>query len=300
MEPCGPKPAGSTRIVLIGSSGSEGLYVKYGETFAERTARDLTRILRRPVEIQNLGRTACLPICVSQEIDEALALTPDILIWATDPWDIEHLDPAQMPNRYILTEPHPAVAAREAKSSLLAKVSASVSQSYSMVAAEHFLFQNTSTYARMYLHYGDHADYLRTGFSIAWEKRFDAFEILLAEMAHKADASNVPFVLVEIPSLAQAALASENSLPAGVDPHAFSARLKQISSRQGIQFVDGLEAFRGGPEVSTLYYLADGHINQEGHLLISHALVEQLTKEDSAALLGRNAPQGQTASGQGQ
>ena len=297
-ESCGPKPIGSERIALIGSSESEGLYVAYDETFATRTAGALTRILGRPVEVQNLARTPCSLICVSHQVDEALALKPDLLLLAIDPYDVEYLDPAQMSNRYSPSIPREGPPASSGNSNPLARISLLAKNSSSMVAGEHFLFQNASTYARIYLHYGDHADYLRTGFSPAWDRRFDALEVLLAEMARKADTAKVPFVLIEIPSVAQASLSAEKTLPAGVDPYGFNERLKQIASRRGIEFIDGLEALKGGPEVNKLFYVTDGHINAEGHALIARALVEQLTKGEGGGLLGRNEAYRETASEQ--
>src|SRR5271155_50759 len=195
-ESCGPKPPGTIRVVLVGSSGSEGLYVEYQHTIAARTASDLTRILGRPVEVQNLGRASCFPLCVFHEINQALALKPDLLVMTIDPFDIEYVDPALVSNRNMPVQPQQASATVTQKSNLMARAHAFVKNSFSMIAAEHFAFQNTSTYARIYLHYGDHADYLRTGFSPAWDRRFDAFEILLAEMADKAKTANVPFVLI--------------------------------------------------------------------------------------------------------
>jgi hypothetical protein len=216
-----------------------------------------------------------------------------------DPFDIEHVDPAQVSNRHMPVQPQQAPAAVAQKSSLMARVHSSVKNSVSMVAVEHFAFQNTSTYARIYLHYGDHADYLRTGFSPAWEKRFDAFEILLAEIADKSKTANVPFVLTATPSLTEASLSREKSLPAGVDPYAFNARLKQISLRHGVQFIDTLDAFKRGPGANELFYVSEGHMNGEGQGLVSRTLVEQLTKDQSALLSGRNETRVQTAGEQG-
>jgi len=298
-ESCGPKPPGTTRIVLMGSSGSEGLYVEYQQTIAARTASELTRILGRPVEVQNLGRASCFPVCVFREIDQALALKPDILIMTIDPFDIEHVDAAQVSSRHMPVQPQQAPAAVAQKSSLMARVHSSIKSSVSMIAVEHFAFQNTSTYSRLYLHYGDHADYLRTGFSPAWEKRFDDFEIVLAEMADKSKTANVPFVLVATPSLTEASLSKEKSPPAGVDPYAFNARLQQISSRHGVQFVDTLGAFKSGPGANELFYVSEGHMNGEGQGLVSRALVEQLTKEQSPLLSGRNLTKMQIAVEQG-
>src|SRR5271165_2326722 len=42
---CGPKPPGAIRIALIGSSTSLGLEIPFEQTFAERAARELSRLM---------------------------------------------------------------------------------------------------------------------------------------------------------------------------------------------------------------------------------------------------------------
>jgi hypothetical protein len=166
-----------------------------------------------------------------------------------------------------------------------------------MIAAEHYLFQNTSTYCRIYLHErinlhkGDNADYLRRPFSSEWEKRLDAFDVLLTEMARKSSAAHVPLVLMEVPGLPQVALAKENNLPAGVDPNAFNDRLKKASLQQGVQFIDGLDAFKDAPEPTKLFYVIDEHLNGEGSAFVSEELVKQLIEEQHSALLSGNERQ---------
>jgi len=273
------------------------LYVPYDQTFAARTASALTKILGHPVEIQNMGRAGCGPVCVYPQTDEALALNPDILVFAMGPYDIRHLDIAQMRNNVVPTAQRVTAGASANAFDPLMRVKAFINRSASMIAAEHFVFQNTSTYCRIYLHYGDNADYLRRPFSPLWEERLAAFEILVGEMAQKSRAAHVPFVLIELPSLPQVAVARENNLPAGVDPNAFNERLRQISLRQGVQFVDGSEAFKHAPELNKLFYLTDGHLNGEGNAFVSEGVVEQLIKEQHSALLGGNETQQRTASG---
>jgi hypothetical protein len=285
------------RIALLGSSASEGLYVAYDQTFAARTAKDLTRILGRPVEIQNLGRMGCNPVCVYHQTGEALALKPDILILGIDAYDIRHLDLAQMPFRDMEVLPRQAADPTGDVSDPLMSLKAFINRSVSMLAAEHFVFQNTSTYCRIYLHYGDNADYLRKPFSPLWEKRLAAFEILLTDMARTSSAAHVPMVLIGLPGLPQAALAKENQLPAGIDPNALNERLKQMSLRLGVQFVDGSETLRNAPELNKLFYVTDGHLNGDGSAFVSQGLVEQLIKEQYSALIGSDEKQQQTVSG---
>ncbi|MFY9853400.1 MAG: hypothetical protein WAK26_05930 [Terracidiphilus sp.] len=296
-ESCGPKPLGTTRISLLGASAAEGYLVAYDEAFAARAARQLTLELGRPVEIQNLGREECYPICVFHRIDEALALNPDLLIVAVSPTDLERMDPSEVPNRY---KPMP-LALNQAQlrhkmdpHSAFNAVQDLVAHSHVGIAALHFLFQNPSTYVRMFLFSSERAAYLRTSLSPAWDKRLDAYDILLDEMAQKARDANVPMVLLELPSFAQVSLVSMSNVPPGLDPYAFNERLRRIAAGHGIQFIDGLDSFRHGPAANQLFYVVDGHMNGAGSALLSNFLVEQLMKEHRIAMLGQNEAQWRT------
>jgi hypothetical protein len=287
-ESCGPKPPGTTRIALLGASVSEGLYIPYDQTFAEKTARGLTQILARPVEVQNLGRVNASPISVFHQVREALALKPDLLMMVVDPYDIEHLDPGQMPDRYKpISALHGASdTPLQLSRSPLKGLENQVKESSTATAGAHLLFQNSVTYIRIYLHYGDHADYLRQPLSPLWEKRLEALDVLIAEMASKSNAQHVPFVLIEVPSFAQAALLKMQTLPAGVDPFLLSTPLQQTASRHGVQFINTLNAFRRGPDPNEMFYVVDTHLNAEGQGLVSRVLVEELIKEQRSALMG--------------
>src|ERR1035441_8543394 len=148
---------------------------------------------------------------------------------------------------------------------------------------------------RLYLLSGEHAGYLRPTLSPVWDGRMKACDIVFAKVAEKAHKANVPVALVEVPSLGQATLVSLNSIPSGLDPYAFNERLRQISERHGIQFIDVLDAFRHGPEANKLFYVVDGHLNGAGSALVSNALAQQLIKDQRAALLGQSVAQQRVA-----
>lgn len=294
-EPCGPKPPGTTRIALLGSSTGVGSYVPYNEAFAPRTAATLTQILGRPVEVQNLSRVACYPLCSFRLVDEALSLKPDVLVMITDPFDIEHLNPAEMDRRFqpmgaeaVMAEVRNGDAGAASKRDLVKRLKEFMNGTRMGFAAQHYMFQNTSLYARIYLHYGDRADYLRVPFAPAWEKRFEAFDVLVDEMAQKARDAHVPFVLLEQPSLGQAAVLKMQTIPQGIDPRAFNQRLRQIAERHGVQFADPLDLFNQQTSISGLYYIVDTHPNSAGHALLAQALVRQLLKDDRSVMTGND------------
>jgi len=274
-ETCLRKPDNSIRIALLGSSASKGEYVDYDRTFAARTAAELTGKCHRPVEVQNLGRRACSPACTFHRIDKALALHPDILVMSISAYDLEIMQPAQVADRY-----RPVAATQTSQpgdnSGLVRRLQKMIKSSSSVVASEHFLFQDPATYLKMYLVYGDNADYLRQPLSAKWQQRLDDFSLILGEMAAKAHAANVPFYLVEVPSLAQASLLSLQIPPASVDAREFNRKLAQISEMHGVRFVDVLDNFQKTPGANTFYYMVDGHLDADGEALISRPLVDNL------------------------
>jgi len=291
-ESCGPKPPGAVRIALLGSSLSFGSNVKYDETFAQRTAHELAPALGRPVEVQNLARPNTSVIVTFHQIDEALALKPDLLLMAISPYDIERIDPDDLQNRWRPITARQLSTATHNRLGALKRANGIVNQSHLAIAAEHFYYQDTANFARMYLHYGDRADYLRQPFTPRWENRFDTLEVLLSEIETKCAAASIPLVLIEVPTLAQAALLKMSDLPAGVDPYALNRRLENIALRHGIQFIDTLDAFKRVPNISQVFYVVDGHINAEGHELVADIIVKQLIRDQRSALFLNKTVQG--------
>jgi hypothetical protein len=290
-ESCGPKPTGTTRIALIGSSTARGDSVVYDETFATRAATDLTRMCGHPVQVQNLGRGHCYLGCEFHRVDEALALKPDLVVMPVSPPELEQLDPSGIPDVDKPIAPNQASTVAPEDLGLLKRAHTFVNNSRAVTVVEHYLFQDPSTYLRIYLVYGDKADFLRSPLSPAWEERLQHFDLVLGEMAERTHAAHVPFVLIEMPSVAQASLLVLKDPPPKVDPYLLNQRLEQISSRHGIQFVNVLDRFRRTPGSNKFFFMVDGHMNGEGQALVSGAFVDQLTQGPNSALSGCSEPQ---------
>jgi hypothetical protein len=224
-------------------------------------------------------------------MDEAMQLRPDLLVLALSPVDIQHLDPAEMQDRDKPMAPLGNPDMAPVKISALKKVQVFLSQSYAVTAIQYFLYQNASTFIRLYLHGGDSTAYIRTPLSPAWMKRFDAFDLLLGEMTQRARTAQVPLVVMEMPSLAQGSLLSMDKQPQGVDAGVFDAELKRIAASHGVQFIDVLDAFQHGPKANRLFYVINGHVNGAGSALASDALVEQLEQQQSPTLAGHSQTQ---------
>jgi hypothetical protein len=281
-QSCAPKAVGTIRIALLGSSNSEGLFVAADKTFAERTASELTNLCRRPVEVQNMGRETCGPVCSFHRIDEALALQPDVVVLAISPHDIDDLDAEQVSRRYVPIGPAPSDA--QQRTGIYYKLKSFVVNSRAATMVQHLLFEDPNTYLRLYLPYPSHSGYLTSHLSTAWEAHLQALDTILGEEAQKLHAANVPFVFVEIPNLAQASILSTRFPPAGIDAYAFNQRLAEISASHGIQFVNVLDAFKQTPNSNTFFYVVDGHLSGEGQVLVSGPLVHQLTQGTIPAL----------------
>jgi hypothetical protein len=274
--PCGPKPAGTVRLAILGSSIAEGYALPSNEIFASLLSNNLAAAWRRPVEYQDLGADGCPPIYTYRHIDEALRLKPDAIILPINPWDIEQdVDPRLLAVRSqrvaINRAPAPVIHLNP-----LQKVELWIHGSRTMLVAQHFMLQNRDQYLKMYLLAGgDHTQFVRYPFSRAWKKRFETTDLLLGEMARKIRAAGIRFVVVAVPERAQMLMLGAHDLPPGVDPTAFQRRVAEIAAKHGIEFVDAAQEFKT-VDVSQLFYVVDGHPTPVAHRLLAQAIAAKL------------------------
>ena len=225
-EPCGPKPAGGARIAVLGSSISQGYLVPYEQTFAARDATLLTQSCRRPVEFQNLASIGYIWNRLVDRVDDAIALHPDAAVIVVAPFDLQQ------------TVVPPGEDQKGEDPGALKRLDGLIINSRAVVVAQHFLFSQPDMFVKLYLNYGDRADFLRPPFKPAWQDRLKRFDQLMAEIADKFHAAGIPLVLAYVPERAQAALLSAHQSPPGVDPYAFPRQIGDIARAHGIRFVD--------------------------------------------------------------
>ena len=172
-ESCGPKPANAIRVAVVGSSIAQGYLVPYADTFATRAANLLTQSCHKPVEFQNLAGIGYIWDKVYDRLDEALALKPDAVVMATIPFDLQQTEdapPIAAPAADAKAQPVD-VAHPHGGFDFRYWLQLVLSNSRAVVAAQHIMFQNPELYLRLYLHYGDKADFLRPPFTPAWRQR---------------------------------------------------------------------------------------------------------------------------------
>lgn len=288
---CQPVQPGTLRIAVLGSSVSQGLNVRYEDTYFAISAGELRQACQRPIDVQNLGKPATSPIFAYQHVDEALKLKPDVVLFLLAPFDLEQqIDPEALANRNSPDHPltHNAVVV---PLSPMRRLQSLVMSSRAVLVAEHFLLQNRETFLRIYLNYKDKADFLRQPFTPAWQKRFADMDLIIGDMATKIAAAGVPFIVIPVPSRAEAALLSSKQWPPGVDPTAFGRTLEKIATDHGASYVDLMRPFAEHPNSQELFLVVDGHVAASGQRVIAENLTKKLL-DGSVPAMARCSPTG--------
>ena len=272
---CGPKRPGTLRLALLGSSISMGLNIPFDKTFGEQAVQDLSRATGRNVEFENLGMELLSPLQCYRRLEEAIGLKPDAVVFAISPFDLEQdMDPQQVADRNDaeLTFAMPTL---ETHHSVISWLQTKVRDSRALMIAEHFLFSNTATYVRVYLRYGDKADYLRKPLSSRWRRRLSDFNLILTDMAARLRPLNIPLLVMVIPSQAQAAVLQSKQLPGNIEAGQIDRIIQDQTRSAGGYYVDVLSQFAKTPQSDRMFYPVDGHINIEGQAPVARALVQE-------------------------
>jgi hypothetical protein len=261
-ESCAPRPAGSLRVVVVGSSTSRGALVNYPDSFAARASAALSRQCGGLVDFQNLGTEPSDVDRIDLRMHEALALQPAAIGMTIGSYDVFHLKDALHGAGENLRPPRFNVKD-------VAKV---LRKSRLFEMMQYYLYLDPAFQVRAFLLNGEPADYLRTPLSPVWQQAVDNFGELLGRMT--AQTGSVPVELFFSPERAQAALAGPVPDPPGVDPFALGTALGKVAAQHGVQFVDATRAFGSAPDFRSLFYLTDGHPREGGHRVLA-TLVEQ-------------------------
>lgn len=140
--------------------------------------------------------------------------------------------------------------------------------------AQHYLFENPATYVPLILRSGDNTDFLRPPFTPAWQARLRILDGLLDQLADRARAAGVPFMLAYVPNQVQAILGAASSLPTGIDTRALPAAIAAIAHAHGVDFTDTSPALSAVPKPGLLYYPVDGHPSGKGQPLIALSIAQ--------------------------
>ena len=270
-ESCAPRPAGSLRVAVVGSSTARGALVNYPDSFAARASATLSKACGGLVDFQNLGTEPSDDDRIDLRIPEAVALNPAAIVLPMGPFDLIHLkDPPPVPGE---ERPEPRFGLRAAVNLLR--------ESRLFLLMQNYLYRDPAFQVRAFLLNADAADYVRKPLTPTWQKRIADYGELLGRIT--AQARSIPVLLVYMPERAQAALAGPVAPPPGVDPPAVGKALRQEAARHGVQFFDATQAFGAAPDFQQLFYLTDGHPQAGGHAALAGVVEQALLSEPAFA-----------------
>jgi hypothetical protein len=296
-----PKPPGVYRIVLIGSSFTQGLFVPREKTFAALLPEELSMETGRKVEVYNEatgGRFRGGPFPTrnsAQHFDEVLAAQPDLVLWVITPDDV--LNAGSKENRDLhdrgALQQDPLSATSSARSrSFWNKFTASIAEgtfgerlrarweeTRSSIVLKHLLIASESQdeYILSYLRNGDNANSLKTEPDAKWQMQLQYFDAELAEITRLAKNAALPLVAIFVPNRPQAAMISKGNWPAGYDPFKLENEVRDSVVSHGGHFIDILPDYRGVPSPEQNYFPVDGHPDADGQAIIFRFLAKELT-----------------------
>jgi hypothetical protein len=268
---CGPKPAGTLRVVVMGTSLSLGLGVSNEETFASRLQQSLSGACRRPIEVENIGALTRFS-GLDYFATDALALSPEVIVLAVLPYDLEQ--------QAVTTHQ------RERKSqSWYARLSSGwrdltleMRDIRLVFAAEHLMLLDKQILYKTYLNGAGSRELMSVPPLPSGERKYAALDRMIARLAANLKGSGVPLVVMAVPNRVAAALVSDHSTLPGNDPRQFGRIVSEIAVRNGALALDATEYFARVPNAEQLYYPVDNHPTGAGHGVIAQALSNYLTE----------------------
>ena len=267
--PCGPKAPGTLRVVLMGTSVTMGLYVPEDQTLAARIEKTLGGVCRRRLEVENLG--AIVDMASQPEVvDEAIGLSPDVVVLTVSPYDVEESPPANE------SKPQPLTISAKSKD-YWRRLKLRIRNSSFVLAAVHFSLLNEQILYHVFLGNGASRDLMSSPPTPGGDRMYSDFSAILGRMMPKLRSAGIPVVVVAVPNRAAAAMVSNHSRVEGIDPWLFGRRISEIARQQGALPVDVTSRFATSPHAERLFYAVDNHPKGAAHALIADALLEHLT-----------------------
>jgi hypothetical protein len=281
---CGPKPAGTYRIVLIGSSVPLGQRVQRDDSFAALLPEELTHLTGHPVELYNEAMGFSFSHSTTLRFKEVLAAQPDLVLWVVTPLDVSRgteVVPERNPDSEVrlnfVTRNWRRVKAAFASNSIETGAAELFSDTKTAYMLQHYLYESQSEALDSFLRGPDvEAGYLRVEPSAAWQGFLSQFQSDAQDIGRQAKAAGIPVAVTLVPGRAQTAMISLGAWPTAFDPYKLNEELRSIVVNAGGRYIDILPDFRNVPNPERLYFPVDGHPNVQGNAAISLMLAKGL------------------------
>jgi hypothetical protein len=307
---CAPKPRGTYRIVMIGSSFAMGMRAPEEQTIGHLLPAELTRETGQKIELYNEGFGWGSPHTVDLQFADVLAAQPDLILWLLTSYDIQNptmLFPSDFQqNKAILNSTHVSserrsfvaniwdtsdkLRARFAGKSIPDAFRDLWNQTRTSIMLRHFFYKSQSRYISAFLANSSESGYLKAQFDPAWEDHLRRFDGVAADVETRARTAGVPLVASLVPFGQHAAIVSKGKWPTGYDPYKLDDEVRQIIVRHGSSYVDILPNFRTVPNPERHYYPVDGHPNADGYTMITGFLAKALTDGAMSTLKAAHRP----------
>jgi len=283
----GPKPPGTYRIVLIGSSAVMGYAVSREQSFAALLPVGLSRQTGRKIEVYNEGLTSGHPEVISRWFNQVLDANPDLILWGVSAHDVElgledqasprAPDIRQVPDGSgLLATARTLLKEKLATKSFPDAIRVVLNMSRTIFMLRHFFYKSQDLYLKAYVK-GDEAGFLDTELNSGWQSNLQGFSRYSIDITTKARAANVPIVVFLVPAHAQADMISRNEWPTGIDPYKLDDELRSLITAHGGIYIDLLPHFRNILDTDSYFFSVDDHPNVGGHALLSGFLASELT-----------------------
>jgi len=265
---CGPKPPGTLRVAIMGTSIAYGLYVPYDQYFANVAAPELAKIWHHPVEFQNLGDVG--PGWAKSDIvlNEMLALKPDAVIYMAMPFDLNRMDSVSSPPKDLV-----ARAVEQEKSLTWTDLRVAAKESRVLIVAQHFMLRDENFFLRAFEDYADPLDVSRVPTPPQVEQRFDRIDKMIGRLADRDRAAGVSSYMIALPNRVESALISKDIKLPNMDAYVFPARMGEIAKKHGMGYIDIVPELKKTPNAELLFYAVDGHPASGAHALMARAVV---------------------------
>jgi hypothetical protein len=292
---CGVKPAGSYRIVMIGSSSGMGFAVPIGKSFATLLPAGLSNATHKNVELYNESLQANRPWSILLHFREALDAHPDLILWALTPSDIEHDGGPQLEldkgppglfrhARWLVEREFSIQQPLQFVAEIPGILRQSITDSRIGTPLYDLVIQSQSEYMRLRLLDQRGTGYLRTDSDAFWRARLLQLDKEVAQMETLANAAGVPMLTVLLPNREQAAMISMGNWSSGYDPYKIGDEVRSMALRHGGAYIDILPGFRDIPNPEQDYLPLDGHPTARAHAIFAKLIVQQLTSGAVPAL----------------
>lgn len=288
----GPKPPGTIRIVLVGTSVAAGFRVSQEKIFAALLPKELSRRTGRKIEFYNEGMPWRSPRIIASNFNDVLSAKPDMILWVLTPIDIERTAWKRVHTTEddkslgLLGKTWCRIKAIYAHESLASLFSKAFRHTRTSVLLTDMLYASPSQYIKnSVMGEGDQTEFLESAPSAEMQNRIEEFNNNAAKIESQARDAGIPLVAVLVPDRTQAAMISMMSeCPEGFDPYKLDNELRSIIVSHGGTYIDILPDYRMVPNPQLGYFAIDGHPNADGHATITMLLAKRLTEGSIPAL----------------